>query len=64
VAYAALQGDKWLVVVDGVAGPESDGASGLVFSADGRQVAHAEKKGGKWHVVVVACPHLRYHLLS
>jgi len=54
IAFAALKGDKQLVVVDGEPGPEFDGIGKdhPVFSPAGKRVAYAAQKGGKWRVVV------------
>jgi Tol biopolymer transport system component len=57
VAYAANIGKKWLVVVDGKAGPEVDGGKfsappGLSFSPDGKRFAYTAKTGNQWSVVV------------
>ena len=47
VAYAAQQGDKCFVVVDGKPGPAYDGIgeSSLVFSPDSQHVAYAAHQG-------------------
>ena len=67
VAYIAKRGDKELMVIDGVAGPEYDevgraqgggGTGGYqytrlepAFSNDGRHVAYRAGRGGKWFIV-------------
>ena len=58
LAYAARRGHKWVVVADGVAGPEYDdiGAGTPLFSADGRRVAYAAQQGDHWRVIVDGMP--------
>jgi WD40-like Beta Propeller Repeat len=61
-AFAAREGPRWRVVVDGItAGPAFDqvGAGSLgsapetvVFSRDGARFAYGAKRGDRWHVVV------------
>ena len=54
VAYGALEGDKWVVVVDGKEGKKYDdlGSGTLIFSADGQRVAYGALEGDKAMVVV------------
>lgn len=54
VGYKARAGDKYVVVVDGEAGPDYDGISDddPVFSRDGKHVAYMAKKGGMWRLVL------------
>jgi hypothetical protein len=62
VAYAARNGTRWVVVVDGVEGKEMDAFSRYgsigkeeilpVFSPDSKRVAHVAKRAGKCVVVV------------
>jgi len=54
VAYAVKQGEKWLVVVDGVEGKEYDGIGECtpIFSPDSKRVAYVAKRGEKWFAVV------------
>ncbi len=53
---------RWVVVVDGQAGPEHDaiGPLSLRFSPDGKRVAYVAKEGGKWFVVLDGKPGLEY----
>ena len=50
LAYQAKQGDKWLAVIDGVAGKLHDKFTfqGIVFSADSGHVAYTVTDGGFW----------------
>jgi len=54
VAYGDKNGYpyKWLVIVDGQAGPEYDAIETPVFSPDGKHVAYWAKKGDKSFIVV------------
>jgi Tol biopolymer transport system component len=64
VAYAAEQGDKWLIVTDGDAGPAYPGlGQGPVFSADGQRVAYVAWTGEK-HVEPWHLPHLDENTIS
>jgi len=54
VACAARNGSKWLLLVDGQAGPTYDAIGPLskhIFSPDGRHCAYAARKGDRWVVV-------------
>jgi WD40 repeat protein len=44
--------NRFVVVVDGVAGNAYDRVESLVFSPDGRHVAYAAQSGNRWSVVV------------
>lgn len=61
IAYAAKRNDKWVVVVDGVAGREYDqitigkgwhDSEFLGFSPDSRHLAHTARRGNAWFMVV------------
>jgi glucose/arabinose dehydrogenase len=54
IAYAARMGDKWALVVDGIAGKPHDAilAGPPAFSPDSRRVAYGAKIGVKWSVVI------------
>jgi len=54
------------VTVDGQPGPAYDGIleGSLVFSADGKRVAYAAKKGAKWLVVIDGQPGPEYDDIS
>ncbi len=61
IAYAADRGNKWVVVVDGVAGPEYDQITigkwwyesvMLGFSSDCKRFAHTARRGKEWLLVV------------
>lgn len=54
VAYVAKRGEKWLVVVDEVAGEEYDsiGRDGVAFSPESDQVACLARRRDRWLVVV------------
>ena len=53
LAYGALAGKKWCVVVDGREGKpfEAIAADSLQFSPDGARLAYVAQSGGKWSVV-------------
>jgi WD40-like Beta Propeller Repeat len=61
-AFAAREGPRWRVVMDGItAGPSFDlvgagslgtGPQTVVFSRDGTRCAYGAKRGDRWHVVV------------
>jgi hypothetical protein len=40
MAYAAVRGTKWIIVVDGKPSEEFEAAGGLVFSSDGKSIAY------------------------
>ena len=55
LAYAARQGDQWLVVCDGTEGPRyaSIGKNSITFSPDGKQLAYTAKRpAGDWVAVI------------
>ena len=54
MAYGALRGGRWLVVVDGQEGNGYDGVieGSPIFSPDGNRVAYGAARGGKRFVVV------------
>jgi hypothetical protein len=52
LAYAAQQGEQWLVVVDGEPGQLFDGIGGVIFSPNGRRVAYSAQQQGQWLVVL------------
>jgi hypothetical protein len=47
VAFAARKGSAWVVVVNGVEGPEFDGVESLALSPDGTHAAYAGRRGDK-----------------
>lgn len=51
-AYAARNGNNWLIVVNGTEGPAFDRVVGPLFSPDGKRIAYRAKKDGKRFVVV------------
>jgi Tol biopolymer transport system component len=51
-AYVAGKGSEWLVVIDGVLGPNYDDVGQPVFSRDGKHIAYAARKGPLWMVTV------------
>jgi hypothetical protein len=54
VAYGAIVGDKWFMVVDGKEEKKYDdiGEGSPIFSPDSKRVAYVAGEGGKWFVVV------------
>jgi hypothetical protein len=54
LAYGALKGDKWVVVVDGQESEPADGigAKMVFFSPDGKHSAYACTTAHKWSVVL------------
>ncbi len=60
VAYVAVRGREYRLVVDGVAGPACDFLSRPVFSPDGTRLAYAVSKGGKHSVVVEGPKRVEY----
>ena len=56
LVYMAGSGTKQFVVVDGTRGEEYDTVGTLVFSPDGRSVAHAASRDGKSFIVVDGKP--------
>ena len=54
MAYGAVAGDKWIVVVDGKEGVEYDSImeGTPIFSADSQHLAYGAKSDHKWLVVV------------
>ncbi|MDL5502050.1 MAG: hypothetical protein QSU88_02435, partial [Candidatus Methanoperedens sp.] len=53
IAYAAREGDKWFVVVDGKEGKRYDDIlkHTPVFSPDSKRIAYAAREGNKWFVI-------------
>jgi WD40 repeat protein len=51
IAYGALLGDKWRMVIDGSEGEIFDEVGEPVFSPDGQHVAYEAKRGEKWRIV-------------
>ena len=51
-AYAARRGEKWLLVVNGVEGPELDRVVGPSFSPDWKYVVYRARQDGKRFVVI------------
>jgi hypothetical protein len=55
IAYAAMKGEKWVVVVDGEKGLEYDGIGGqgysIALSPDGKSFAYVASIGERWFVV-------------
>lgn len=52
IAWAASRGKKWVVMLDGQAGPEFDNVAFPSFSPDGKQFAYAAARDKKWRIVV------------
>lgn len=60
LAFPALEGGTWRLVVDGTPGPPLDGIGSVVFSPDGSHLAYAALRDGSWHVVrdgIFGAPH-------
>lgn len=51
IAYGALVGNTWRMVIDGAEGEIFDEVGEPVFSPDGRHVAYEAKRGEKWRIV-------------
>ena len=53
LAYAAREGDRWFLVLDGVRGEgfEVIDSTTLAFSSQGQRVAYAARQGDDWFVV-------------
>ncbi len=69
IAYAAERGDKWVMVVDGVAGQEYDqitigkrwfDTDFVAFSPDSRRVAHTARRAQDWFIVIDGIEHGPY----
>jgi hypothetical protein len=52
LAYPARTGSRWVVVHNGVAGPEWDGVGTPVLSPDGTRVAYPAQVASGWSVIV------------
>jgi formylglycine-generating enzyme required for sulfatase activity/Tol biopolymer transport system component len=54
VAYPAKKGSKWVVVVDGQAGPDYENISlgSSIFSPDSKHFVYGATKGNKWFIVM------------
>lgn len=57
LGYAARDGDRWQVVVDGAAHDGGDWASAPVFSADGRRFGFVSRRGAQLAAVVDGVAH-------
>lgn len=51
IAWNAKRGGKWLMVVNGLEGPEFDEIGLPVFSPDGKSLAYTAKRKNKWFVL-------------
>ena len=54
LAYAAQQGKKWFIVVDGTRSREWDRIGSLKFRPDNRTLVYVAIAGKKWFVSVVS----------
>ena len=52
IAYGAMAGSKWHLIVDGAEGAPVDGVTKPRFSPDGKHVAYAAYVGTRYHLVI------------
>ncbi len=52
LAYAAMQGQLWAVMVDHLPGPKYEEIANVVFSPDSRRIAYAARQDGLWVINV------------
>jgi hypothetical protein len=52
IAEIVQRGDKQMVRVDGIPGPEYDDIAGLTFMVDGHHMAYEAQRDGKWLLVL------------